>query len=210
MLRKFLPYGTHALLALCGLMLVIAPMVARAYPEPSIVPRSWSLEFEYQHPQLIAVEDLNGRTQWFWYIAYKVVNETDREQLFIPEFHIATDEGDLITANEDIPTTVFKAIRKREGNKLMESPVQAIGQLLIGEDHAKESAIIWPVFDHDVDVVDVFIAGLNGEAQRYTPPGAEEPIIVRKTLMLTYKLPGNPNRIQDMDAKFHDEDWIMR
>jgi hypothetical protein len=205
-------YPTSPLLGalLAGTLVLAAGLVAQAYPEPSVVPRSWAFEFDYRDPQLVAVEDIDGRTRWYWYMAYKVVNETGQERLLIPEFAIATDEGHVVLANRGVSSRVFKAIREREGNPLMVSPVKAIGQLLLGEDHARESVAIWPVFDQDIDRMDIFVSGINGETARFTAPGASEPTVLRKTLMLRYHLPGNPERIQHSIIKPHDPTWVMR
>jgi len=206
--RRPCPPVALALLLLLGL-LAAAP-VAVAHPEPSIVPRAWSFDFEYRDPELIAVQDIHGQTRWYWYMHYQVTNHTGRERLFIPEFTIATDEGDLITANAEVSNKVFKAIQERENAPLLVTPIKVLGRLLLGEDQARESVAIWPVFDHAVGRVDIFISGLSGETVRFVPPGAEESIVMRKTLMLKYRMPGAPRRIQDRYLELLDTEWVMR
>ena len=163
----------------------------QAYPEPAIVSPSWSLDIEVQKPEPIAIEDVDGTVRWFWYMTYKVVNPTDEDLLFIPEITIANDQGEIINAGQSVPPTVFPAIHKRLGNPLLLSPVQVVGKLLQGEDFAREGVAIWPVSDKDVDSFSVFIAGLNGETQNATNPLTGESVLVRRTLMIDYKTPGN-------------------
>ena len=56
---------------------------------------------------------------------------------------------------------------------------------------------IWPAFDHDVDRVTVFVAGLSGETQSVKNPVTNEEVSVRKTLMIEYGFPGTGGREQD-------------
>lgn len=182
-------------LGVCGSAL--APKTASAYPEPAIVSPSWSLDVEVTAPEAISIEDVDGSIRWFWYITYKVVNPTDEDLLFIPEITIANDLGEIITAGENVPPTVFPAIKERLGNPLLLSPVQVVGKLLQGEDFAREGVAIWPAAAGDVDAFSVFIAGLNGETQNIENPLTGESVLVRRTLMLDYKSPGNFQRPQE-------------
>lgn len=162
-----------------------------AYPEPAAVSPSWSLDIEVSKPEAISIEDVDGSIRWFWYITYKVTNPTNEDLLFIPEITIANDTGKILTAGENVPSTVFPAIKKRLGNPLLLSPVEVVGKLLQGEDFAREGVAIWPASEADVDAFAVFIAGLNGETQNVTNPLTGESVLVRRTLMLEYKAPGN-------------------
>lgn len=184
---------------------------ASAYPQPAAVPRAWQFDFTYQAPQAIAYTDVAGQTSWYWYLPYKLVNNSGSERIFIPEITIATDAGDIITAGRRVPPQVFEAIQKRLGNPLLEPPAQMIGRTVLqGEDHAGESVAIWPNFDHDVDQISVFIEGLSGETTRISHPVTGDPILMRKTLMLNYDLPGqapSPRLQQIIDR---GQQWIMR
>ena len=183
---------------------------AQAYPEPAIVSPSWSFEIEVQKPEAIAIEDVDGSIRWFWYITYKVVNPTSEDLLFIPEISVANDTGEIITAGENVPATVFPAIKQRLGNPLLQSPVEVVGKLLQGEDFAREGVAIWPVSEKDVDAFSVFIAGLNGETQNAVNPVTGESVLVRRTLMLDYKSPGNFDNPQDQPILEAGRREIMR
>jgi hypothetical protein len=201
------------LLLLVGVCLVMvwSPIQrAWAYPEPAIVSPSWSLEIEVQAPEAISIEDVDGSIRWFWYIAYKVVNPTDEDLLFIPEITIANDRGEIITAGQDVPPTVFPAIKQRLGNPLLLSPVEVVGKLLQGDDFAREGVAIWPASSGDVDAFSVFIAGLNGETQNAMNPITGESVLVRRTLMLEYKSPGNFTRPQEQPIIEVDRSEVMR
>ncbi len=191
-------------------VLACGTLSALGFPEPHIVPQSWQLDLTYQTPRLISIEGIGGRPQWFWYMTYKVVNNTGRERLFIPEVTIATDAGDIISAGTDVPATVFTAIRQKLDNPLLESSIDVVGKLLQGEDLAKETVAIWPAFDHDVDQVNIFITGVSGETAIIQHPRTGETLTLRKTLMLRYATPGTDVPPRDQDIQPAGEQWVMR
>ncbi len=198
------------ILGLCLTLQLSTGPRALAYPEPAIVSPSWSLDIEVQAPEAIAIEDVDGTVRWFWYIAYKVVNPTDEDLLFIPEITIANDQGEIINAGQNVPPTVFPAIQERLGNPLLLSPVEVVGKLLQGEDFAREGVAIWPASEQDVDSFSVFIAGLNGETQNAINPVTGESVLVRRTLMLEYKSPGNFVRPQEQTIIEAGQREVMR
>lgn len=186
--------------------------IAQAYPEPSIVPVSWQLDFTSEKPRAIAVRDLSGQLRWYWYITYKVTNHSGEDRLFVPEVQIATDQGDLVRAGQDVPTAVFFAIKEKLGNTLLESPNQVVGKILQGDDYARESVAVWPAFSHDIDELSIFVTGLSGESTTVKNPMTQEEVIVRKTRMLTYRVPGDDMNTPPAQQAITpaDSQWIMR
>jgi len=207
-MRRLTAYAFVACLCL-GVFAALAPQ-AQAYPEPAIVSPSWSLDIQVQNPEAISIEDVDGSIRWFWYISYTVVNPTDQDLLFIPEITVANDRGSILNAGEDVPPTVFQAIKKHLGNPLLLSPVEVVGKLLQGEDFAREGVAIWPASEGDVDAFSVFIAGLNGETQNIANPLTGESVLVRRTLMLDYKSPGNFTNPQDQPIVEAGRREVMR
>lgn len=188
------------LFAAAAMLLLVCSFTAYAAaqaPEPELVSDSWKLDFTYTQPRVIAVPNDQGGTDWYWYIAYKVVNRGAEDVLFFPDFTIATDKGDIIAANTDISPLAFPMIKKDLRNDLVESPAQVIGMIKQGVDYAKEGVIIWKDFGHDVDKVNVYIAGLSGETQSVKHPVTGEMVFLRRTLELVYDTPGNPPSPQD-------------
>lgn len=181
---------------------------AAAYPEPSAVRTSWELSVNCQPLRVISVQSLDGRTQWYWYVSYKVVNRTGQERLFVPKILLASNEGDLIPAGQNVPSSVYAAIKTQMGNPLVESPARAAGRLLQGEDFAIESLAVWPVLEHDVASLSIFIGGLSGESKAVTVGTTET--LVTKTLMLTYELPGDVPMPQMQTIVPSRQTWVMR
>ena len=116
-----------ALFALAAMALAWAASSSRAYPEPAIVTKAWELTFTHGDLRPVAVPDVNGVTHWYWYLPYKVVNNTKQERLFVPDIAIATDAGELIQAGKDVPANVFPEVKHRVNNRLLEDPVQVVG-----------------------------------------------------------------------------------
>lgn len=197
------------LAALCVLTLGASRL--HAAPEPAAAAKGWSVEFTHGEPEAIAVKAPTGEVQWYWYIPYKAVNNSKTEVLFVPEFTIANDTGEIAPANTNIPLAVFNAVKERIGNTLLESPTKVYGRLLIGEDAAKESVIIWrATTKKDVDYMQIFVAGLSGEIAQTVNPVTGETILLRRTLSLTYQLPGAGGSPQDQPVLLRGEKWIMR
>jgi hypothetical protein len=165
---------------------------ATAFPEPAIVSPSWMLDFTFKKPQPLAARDRQGRVRWYWYMPYKVVNNTGEDRLFIPEITIATDSGKIINAGQKVPASIFDQVKgSLLKNPLLENPMEIVGKILQGEDYAREGVAIWPAFDHDVDEFVVFFAGHSGENATVRNPVTNEEVLMRRTIMLRFRSPGN-------------------
>jgi len=205
---------TIILLALLGVSLSIMPVVqvdVNAAPEPSIVPKAWALDFSHTKPQPIAVRTVEGDIKWYWYMTYTVENNSGEDRLFIPDITIATDQGDILTSGQNVPSRTFKVVEQRERNPLLLSPSAIIGKVLQGPDFAKESVAIWPhIPSKDLGEFRIFVAGLSGETATIKHPKTDETVVLRKTLMIRYDLPGNMVHPQGQPLIPHAEQWIMR
>ena len=194
----------------CAAALLCSAVLVNAFPKPSLVAKAWQLDFEPGKPRPVSIRDVNGQIQWYWYLTYEVQNNTAQERLFIPEISVATDEGDLVRTGKNVPAEVFEAIQQLERNPLLLSPIEIVGKLLLGADFAKEGVAIWPAFDHPVDQMDVFVAGLSGETEPVEHPLTKERVVMRKVLMLTFATPGSRTHPQRQAVLPRGEEWIMR
>jgi len=204
-----------ASLALCG----IGPASrALAYPEPSVYPISWELDFTHGTPKRIVVEVPGSDVpKAFWYITYNVVNKTDREQMFLPVFEMMLRDGSVIRSDNNIPAKVFDRIKQREQIKYLEPFPQVSGLLRIGDDEAKDGVAIWPEVDRRMGSFSIFVQGLSGEmAPLKDEKGNIEndsdgnPIFLRKTLEVDYlsRSDGMYNSAQNPTEASHE--WVMR
>lgn len=198
-----------AVLALGAAAMVAPTPVTYAFPEPQVFNRAWEFDFSHSKPRPIAVIDVQGKTKWYWYMTYKVVNNGKVERLFSPEFIISTDQGDIIPAGR-VPASLFDRVKEEVRNPLLMAPVQVVGKLLIGEDCAKESVVMWPAFSHDIDKLTIFVGGLSGETQSITNPANNESVVLTKTLAINYDFPGTDGPIQFQTVEPKGEKWVMR
>jgi hypothetical protein len=181
-----------------------------ASPEPSLVYGGWEFNFTAEKPRPIQVINADGKPVWYWYVTYKVVNNTGADRMFVPEFAVSTDEGDIIPGGKDVPPSVYEAVRQDTGNKLIVSPSRALGIMLLGEDNARESVVVWKAFDHDVTDVNLFIQGLSGESQTVKNPETGKDVNLHKALMISYSFPGTNVNPASQPVEVVKKKWVMR
>ncbi len=196
-------------------------------PVPSEVSSSWELEFDFDAPVPVTLTvpgEKKPRT--FWYMQYRVANRTGEDQIFVPEFVLYTDKGEVIPAGRSAPIAVFNAIKKMHNNPLLKDFSAITGKLLQGEDNAKEGLAIWPDFDNKVGTVDIFIGGLSGETAEIKLPRPitvtetdangkaveveKDTILLSKTLQVTYRIPATADGRGGKPAQEIGREWIMR
>lgn len=231
---------------LCAATLSAAPVLTPGFaqeetapvdvtPQPDAVTQDWSFDFEYSQPKTIAIEAANGSVQWYWYMTYTVTNFEEDELFFDPRIVIHSDNGEIVTANLGIDTTVFKEVRNLLENPLLLSPVEVPGRVFKGENYARQSAIIWKVSDEDVDNFKVFIGGIYGETKTVKDPSTGESIMVpvidaltgkpvkdadgnavmqplqlKRTRMVHYKTPGTTESQQNPAIQLIEEKDVLR
>ncbi|MBN2447323.1 MAG: hypothetical protein JXO22_11380 [Phycisphaerae bacterium] len=215
---------------------VPAAIEVGAGPEPSPTPVAWELEFKYEHPQRIEIMLPGQATPTvYWYIVYTVTNPGQRTERFFPTFQLVTDDLAVVDTDMGILPVVFDAIKKRHRvtHPHLVNPTEAIGDLMAGDDHARESVAIWRADDLLVNSFTVYVAGLSGEI-RFMPNPSYDPdqpatrmvtgpddrqreetvnpehFTLRKTLELTYELPGSTGARQAVQPVFKSRRWIMR
>lgn len=219
---------------LAALVAPAAAAGAGSAPVPLEVPAVWQLEIDTELLQPIDVQlPGDSHTTTFWYLRYTVVNrqrdaKTQRptEQLYIPDFALYTDSGELLRAGRKAPAAVFMAIKKKHNNPHLKDMVSITGKLLFGEDNGKDGVAIWPDFDKKSGKVKVFIGGLSGEQITIPLP---KPVKVKKTdkdgkttivetdklrltktLELTFTLIGDPKARKYTRSVLTRKRWVMR
>jgi hypothetical protein len=212
-------------LALIGIAVPMTGVVAAPPPEPSPYPIAWEIDFEYQTPRRIVVNVPGSRApKAYWYLPYTVTNEGEETQVFIPQFDLLTEDGKAVRAGRNLPKQVFDAIRARERNDLMVPPTKAGGELRVGIDQARDSVAVWEEPLRDMGTFRIYVGGLSGEFVELTDDDGKpvvdakgEPIILRKTLQLTYHLNGDEvypgeDRINEGVGRTgsNHKVWVMR
>ena len=215
-----------AMLLVAGAM-ILAASPAWTAPKPSEVPINWEFDIHLEDPVPIELT-LPGEaaSSRFWYVLYAVTNQTGKDRIFVPEFVLYTDTGQILREGQKVPTAVFKAIKKRYNDPLLKDRTAMTGKLLQGEDNAKSGVAIWPRFDPKSGAFDIFLGGLSGETaevQLPTPIKVTEidargrktevvknKVILSKTLQLTYSVPGEEAARPRARTKLRKKQWVMR
>jgi hypothetical protein len=175
-----------------------------AAPTPSVVPVSWELNIKHFAPERLVVE---GKTYWF--MRYTVINNTGRDILFTPEFELLTDTGQVVPSFKDVPKDVFKKIKALYNNSLLQSQNEILGKILQGEDNAKDGVILFADVDPQSRVFQVFISGLSGETAEVKNPVTSKTVVLQKTLVLEYTVPGEAINIEPHPI-FKGSKWVMK
>jgi hypothetical protein len=203
-------------------------------PEPAPHSISWEFDFRYLDLRRIDIQ-LGGRTEAYWYMPYTVINTSPDTQRFFPQFEIVTETLHVALADVGIPRAVYDAIRERHRitHKYLAHPTKAIGPLRSGADNAIESVAVWRAEDLNVNEFTLYIAGLSGESRLVPnpaydpaapqtktvagPTGRQQEITVnprtftlRKTLAISYTLPGSPAARGWTEPQPNQVSWIMR
>jgi hypothetical protein len=219
-MRRALPLTTLTVL----LGLTVAALAAD-YPEPSPYPTTWEITFDHKAPRRIVVDVPGHATpKAYWYMPYTVTNEGEETQTFYPQFDLLTEDGKLHRARNDVPRLVFDAIRGRERSQLMVPPTRAGGELRPGVDQARDSVAVWEEPAKDMGTFKIFVGGLSGEFAELKDDKGQllkdakgEPLIVRKTLQLTYGTNGDEvypgeDPVNEGEGRIgkNAKTWVMR
>lgn len=213
-------------LGLLATVVAGAAGLARSAPEPRVAATDWQFEFEYDTPSPIQVRDAMGRPQTYWYMLYEITNRSDEEQYFVPDFVLYTDTGEVVESGAGVGPAVYQAIRRRHRNDLIENPSQLTGRVLRGADNARFGVAVFRKLDPQARSFDIFVGGLSGETARVELPVpvevteitaegevqtvARETIVLRKTLRLGFRIPGEPGARRQTVVIPAGQEWVMR
>lgn len=211
--RRFAAVPVLALAAL-GVIGGGAPPVCAMAPEPAPVPKRWQLEVEHA-PLRLTVVDVPGQgPQAFFYQTFKATNNSATDLLFAPAFELATDDMVVLRSGRDVPGAATTELIERMQNPLLEDQIGVVGTLLRGEENAKEALVVWPMPSSFQSEATVYVGGFSGETATVELPnpvtGKLEKKILRKTLMLRYRLPGELNPAAGLELRPFEVSWIMR
>lgn len=184
-------------LALSVLVLsaVSATTILRAEPQPTPAPTKWELTFKPDQLQKITASDRSGQSKTYWYLIYRVVNNTGEDVDFLPVIERVSDITTELPADKaeqspdkasklivdpaitGIDPNVFKAIKQRHARTypLLVSPVEVIGRIRQGIDNSRESVAVFKDLDPRVSKFTIYVGGLSGERQTLPNPSYRKP-----------------------------------
>jgi hypothetical protein len=204
--------------ALSGFLVCGAPVgsvgACYAAPEPDPVPKRWELNITPGPLRVATVDVPKIGPRAYFYFTYKAVNNTGTDLLFAPSFELSTDEGDLMHAGREVPTVVTQEILRRLDNPFLQDQINVIGQILQGEENAKEGLVIWPVPTLRPGQVTIYCKGFSGETKAIDIPdraaAGVRHITLSKQFMLRFNLPGELDTRESAPLAVSERRWIMR
>jgi len=181
---------------------------AVAAPEPSLVPTSWQLNFKHGPIERLLVGK-DARQKTYWFMRYTVSNNTGKDILFTPDFQLMTDTGQVQEAYKDVPDEIIAKIKELYNNELLASPNMILGNLLQGEDNARDGVIVFGDVDAATRNFKVFVSGLSGATTEVKNPQTDKTVILQKTLILEYNVPGEAIGIETR-PEYKGAKWVMK
>jgi hypothetical protein len=212
------------------LIVVLAMLSTLAIAAPTPTPAVVTWEMDCMIPDTLKPIQMTvgeaAQPTTFWYLRILVTNETNNDIDFIPDVDLVTNTGEMHANDVDVPVSVFPAIKGLYNQPLLMDLTDATGKVLQGNDNAKAILLAFADFDPAAGQADIYITGLSGETETVTLPtpitrtfvgidGIETTetvgaITLRKTLKLTYQLPGSAQARLTEQATLIAKEWVMR
>lgn len=212
--RAFLALPFLALTGAAVLVACAAPPAAMAAPEPAPIPKRWQLDIEPGPLRMAVVQTPGAGPRPYYYMTYKVINNSRSDLLFAPSFELATDDMTLLRSGRDVHVSVTNDLMERHANPYLEDQISIVGTLFRGPENAREGLVAWPMPAMFQSEVTVYCTGFSGETTTLELPnpvtGKPEKKLLRKTLELRYRLPGELSPAQGAELWPVSARWIMR
>ncbi len=182
------------------------------YPTPGLETRSWQITFTWHRPMRLMMfvgAGAKRRLKTFWFLRYTVANNTHRNLFFIPRIELVADTGKIIRPVITVSPKMLKKIRTATGDPFIINPALIAGRLLQGADNARESVAVFTGIPAAARAFRIFIGGLSGETAVQKNPLTHKPVVLHKTLVLHYWIPGKAIRIRPR-SRLLSKKWVMR
>jgi len=199
--------------ALAALLATATVPSSAAAPEPDPIPTAWEFEFEPHTLRLVNIETPEDGVRPYFYLTFTITNHWGGDLLYAPEFHLKTDEGELLRSGAGVPAAVTAQVLQRLDNPLYMNEIEILGKIIEGVENARSGVVIWPANNLEIDEVTVFAMNLSGENTVYwtkAPEGDRRRNVLRKTLMLEFSTPGRLVPDNPLPLELAGETWVMR
>lgn len=197
-----------------ALSLVAAVVLTGMAPEPNPVPQRWQFDVRVGDLRFAKFETADGQLKGYFFLTYRVVNNTKEDLLLAPLFELATENGDVVRSGRDVPQAVTRKVMAEVDNPLAQDQISILGTLLQGEENGREGVVIFSAPDMSARELTVFATGFSGETAAYeskdAKTGKTKKELLRKTLSLTYRLPGDVMTRVNEAMPLFEQRWVMR
>ncbi len=184
---------------------------------------AWQLDVRFHDPQRLVLRLPGDREETaFWYLLYEVTNNTGRDRQFYPSVRLVTDTLKVVEAGADINPLVYDVIAARHKREFpfFAPPAKVTGLSLQGKENARATVAVFRDFDREASSFTIYASGFSGEIDRVANPAfdvaREESddnprfFTLRRTLVITYDFPGDPDTRERATPIRRARDWVMR
>lgn len=148
---------------------------------------SWQLDVT-PGPMRLYVDPSTGTP--YWYFTYKTVNNTGRDLRFAPKFELVDDEGRITVSGQGVPSDVSRRLLQRLNDPLVEDQNQILGDILQGEENAKEGIVVFEVTRLASKELFLYVSNLSSE-RRIVRDAKGEPAEVRRQFRMAFRVSGD-------------------
>ena len=202
--------GRGELAAVGVAVLSISGVLAGLAPEPDPVPRRWEMQVDPGELRVITIDVPKVGNRKYFYMTYKVVNNSGQDLLFAPSFELADGDGNVVRSGRDVPQTVTQQLLTETQNPFIQDQIGVIGEFLQGVENAKDGLVIWPAGALHPSQLTVYGAGFSGETKTVESPNGKDKFILRKTLRLDFQPIGDFSGVAGRTLPLQERSWIMR
>ena len=198
--------------AVTGLSAVPYGRAAHLAPRPSLVARSWQIKFLHSAPKRLIVVRGKGAAQHvvkYWFMTYTVINNTHKDMFFNPQFELIAGNGKILSPVTAVAPRLFNKIKAVSAQPFLISPMLIAGRLLQGADNAKQSVVVFTHLPATARGFRLFISGLSGETATQKDPISGRNVVLHKTLVLHYWIPGHSIQITPK-PQLLSHTWVMK
>jgi hypothetical protein len=178
----------------------------------------WVLDFAYKPLRLRTIEIPGQQRKTVVYLYYRIVNNTGRPRMFVPQFDLVTDDG-VRYPDRVIPEAVEVVARREDINGEVIPLQGAVGMTGIvppstkqGIDDAVFGVAFWILDDTiaKADALSIFVRGLSDGIQITPAENEGEPKVAYKTLRLDFSRPGDELNAKEREIRPMEPpyDWI--
>jgi len=184
--------------------------------EKKTAPDIWVLEFTFRKPRYIMAEIPGKGRKLVWYMTYRIVNRSEEERTFVPQFTLVTEDG---TAYNDVilPRAEKAVIALEDPTMTLHNSVTIAGSPLAptpkeSVDNARNGVAFWEDVDMKSKRFSIYVTGLsNGYVKVTDKDDAAKVEMRRKTLRLDFEKLGDEFNPTAKEIRFVGEPaWIYR
>ncbi|MDA0802516.1 MAG: hypothetical protein O2819_01995 [Planctomycetota bacterium] len=146
----------------------------------------------------------------YWYLTYVVENHTGRERMWAPTVDLFDGKGKILPSGREIPIEIHDAIKAKFKDGGVQDQFEVLGTIAIGRENGKEGLCIWKAAELDSTDLTVFVRGLSNDFKKERVSQDEEPVTLRRTLRLDYKVGSDERAGGGITARATDSEWVYR